>query len=152
MGDAVSTPSLRGPGFTLEPPHRLEFSNASGGELRCEAHGEPPPLLVWATADSVPVTVVPGVRVLAEDGALVFPPFPAEAYRQDVHAASYHCIASNEIGTVASTDVHVSAVVDYHYEPRVQDAFVIRGNTAVLKCYVPSYIRQHTVVDAWIPR
>ncbi|XP_075742812.1 cell adhesion molecule Dscam1-like [Rhipicephalus microplus] len=150
MGDVVSTPSLRGPRFTLEPPHRLEFSNASGGELRCEALGEPAPLLVWATADSVPVTVVPGVRVLAEDGALVFPPFPAESYRQDVHAASYHCIASNEIGTVASTDVHVSAVVDYHYEPRVQDAFVIRGNTAVLKCYVPSYIRHHTVVDAWI--
>ncbi|XP_050040863.3 cell adhesion molecule Dscam1-like isoform X1 [Dermacentor andersoni] len=150
MVDTGPTPSLRGPRFTLEPPHRLEFSNASGGEIRCEAHGEPPPQVMWATADAVPVVLVPGVRLVAEDGALVFPPFAAEAYRQDVHAASYHCIASNEIGTVASTDVHVSAVVDYHYEPRVQDAFVIRGNTAVLKCYVPSYIRQHTVVDAWI--
>ncbi|CAN8026776.1 unnamed protein product, partial [Ixodes persulcatus] len=42
------------------------------------------------------------------------------------------------------------AVVDYKYEPRVYDGFVIRGNTAVLKCHVPSYIRQYTLVDAWI--
>ncbi|XP_077518318.1 cell adhesion molecule Dscam1-like [Amblyomma americanum] len=150
QGVAGPLPSLRGPSFTLEPPHWLEFSNASGGEVRCEAQGEPPPQLLWATADGSPVTPVPGARLLAEDGALVFPAFPADAYRQDVHAASYHCLASNELGTVASRDVHVSAVVDYHYEPRVYDGFVIRGNTAVLKCHVPSYIRQYTLVDAWI--
>lgn len=100
---------LRGPLFTLEPPHWLEFSNASGGEVRCEADGEPPPQLLWASVDGSPVTPVPGARILAEDGALVFPAFPADAYRQDVHAASYHCLASNELGTVASRDVHVSA-------------------------------------------
>ncbi|KAK8784019.1 hypothetical protein V5799_009616, partial [Amblyomma americanum] len=149
MRPAYAHVSGRGPD-AVEPPHWLEFSNASGGEVRCEAQGEPPPQLLWATADGSPVTPVPGARLLAEDGALVFPAFPADAYRQDVHAASYHCLASNELGTVASRDVHVSAVVDYHYEPRVYDGFVIRGNTAVLKCHVPSYIRQYTLVDAWI--
>ncbi|KAH7969611.1 hypothetical protein HPB52_020286 [Rhipicephalus sanguineus] len=65
IGATVSTPSLLGLRFTLEPPHPLEFSNASGGELHCEDHGQAPPLLVWATANSVPATVVPGVCVLA---------------------------------------------------------------------------------------
>ncbi|CAN8002937.1 unnamed protein product, partial [Ixodes pacificus] len=140
----------RGPFFTLEPPHWVEFSNTSGGEVRCEADGDPPPQLLWITVDGSPVTSVAGLRALSEDGALTFPAFAADAYRQDIHAAVYRCLASNEVGAVASRDVHVSAVVDYKYEPRVYDGFVIRGNTAVLKCHVPSYIRQYTLVDAWI--
>ncbi|KAH7967912.1 hypothetical protein HPB52_004025 [Rhipicephalus sanguineus] len=90
MGDTVSAPSLCGPRFTLEPPRLLEFSDAIDGELHCEAHGEPPQLLAWATADYVPVTVVPGVCVLAEEDALVSPPFPAEGYRQDAGAGNWH--------------------------------------------------------------
>ncbi|CAN7995711.1 unnamed protein product, partial [Ixodes hexagonus] len=146
----VSLGVLRGPFFTLEPPSWVEFSNSSGGEVRCEADGDPRPRLLWISADGSPVSSVPGLRELSGDGALAFPAFAADAYRQDVHAAVYRCLASNEVGAVASRDVHVSAVVDYMYEPRVYDGFVIRGNTAVLKCHVPSYIRQYTVVDAWI--
>lgn len=109
--NAVDVPSSvrRGPSFTLEPPHWVEFSNTSGGEVRCEADGEPPPRLVWITADGSPVVPAPGVRLLADDGALVFPAFAADAYRQDVHATAYRCVASNDVGTVASRDVHVSA-------------------------------------------
>ncbi|CAN7984334.1 unnamed protein product, partial [Ixodes hexagonus] len=146
----VSLGVLRGPFFTLEPPSWVEFSNSSGAEVRCEAGGDPRPMLLWISGDGSPVSSVPGLRELSGDGALAFPAFAADAYRQDVHAAVYRCLASNRVGAVASRDVHVSAVVDYMYEPRVHDGFVIRGNTAVLKCHVPSYIRQHTVVDAWI--
>ncbi|XP_064480699.1 cell adhesion molecule Dscam2-like isoform X2 [Ornithodoros turicata] len=155
LGQAATSSDVwetrRAPSFTLEPPHWVEFSNTSGAEVRCEADGLPPPQVVWVTVDGGAVVVSPGLRLLEDGGStLVFPAFPADAYRQDVHAALYRCMATNVMGTIASRDVHVTAVVDYQYEPRVHDGFVIRGNTAILKCHVPSYIRQYTLVDAWI--
>ncbi len=42
-------------------------------------------------------------------GALVFPPFRAEDYRQEVHAQTYICLARNSVGTIHSRDVHVRA-------------------------------------------
>lgn len=42
-------------------------------------------------------------------GALVFPPFRAEDYRQEVHAQVYSCLARNSAGTIHSRDVHVRA-------------------------------------------
>ena len=47
-------------------------------------------------------------QVLAS-GALVFPPFRAEDYRQEVHAQTYICLARNSVGTIHSRDVHVRA-------------------------------------------
>lgn len=34
---------LQGPIFLHEPPHRVEFSNNSGGLIECSGHGSPPP-------------------------------------------------------------------------------------------------------------
>ena len=44
-----------------------------------------------------------------DNGNLIFPPFQASDYRQQVHAQTYRCIAENELGRIQSRDVHVRA-------------------------------------------
>lgn len=46
---------LQGPLFLHEPPHRVEFSNSSGGRVDCTAHGSPSPEVEWILADGSPV-------------------------------------------------------------------------------------------------
>lgn len=41
-------------------------------------------------------------------------------------------------------------VIDQKYSVQVHDEYVIAGNTAVLKCQVPSYVSDYVVVNAWI--
>lgn len=36
------------------------------------------------------------------------------------------------------------------YEARVNDEFVLRGNTAIIKCIVPSFVADFVHVMAWI--
>jgi hypothetical protein len=43
------------------------------------------------------------------NGNLVFPPFRAEDYRQEVHAQVYVCLAKNSVGSINSRDVNVRA-------------------------------------------
>lgn len=100
---------LRGPSFVMEPPSRVEFSNSSGAWLDCTATGSPPLNIDWSTADGHPVNDVPGVRRVLRNGTLVLLPFPAAAFRQDVHSAAYRCVASNSVGRVLSRDVQVRA-------------------------------------------
>ena len=42
-------------------------------------------------------------------GSLVFPPFRAEDYQQEVHAQFYRCMAQNSAGSIVSRDIHVRA-------------------------------------------
>ncbi|GIY36363.1 uncharacterized protein CDAR_420531, partial [Caerostris darwini] len=37
-----------------------------------------------------------------------------------------------------------------HFNPQVFDDFVVRGNTAVLRCHLPAFVREYVVVDSWI--
>ncbi|CAL1281786.1 unnamed protein product [Larinioides sclopetarius] len=140
----------RGPIFRMEPPPRVEFSNNSGTELRCSADGYPPPRLTWLTREGNPARDVPGLRHTRSDGTLVFPPFPRSEYRQDVHDAVYQCSASNPAGTIISREVHVRGVIKQRFDPQVYDDFVVRGNTAVLKCHLPTFVREYVAVDSWI--
>ncbi|MPC33064.1 hypothetical protein E2C01_026403 [Portunus trituberculatus] len=41
-------------------------------------------------------------------------------------------------------------VVAQPYETRVSDEFVIRGNAAILKCSIPSFVADFVTVQAWI--
>uniref|UniRef100_T1J9F4 Ig-like domain-containing protein n=1 Tax=Strigamia maritima TaxID=126957 RepID=T1J9F4_STRMM len=41
-------------------------------------------------------------------------------------------------------------IVKQFYEVQVYDEFVIKGNIAVLKCHVPSFVRDHVLVAAWM--
>ena len=47
-----------------------------------------------------------------DNGNLIFPPFQASDYKQDVHAQTYRCIAENELGKIQSREVHVRAGKD----------------------------------------
>ncbi|XP_023236837.1 Down syndrome cell adhesion molecule-like protein Dscam2, partial [Centruroides sculpturatus] len=139
----------RAPTLTLEPPSRLTFLNSTGGSAPCSVIGNPRPTVYWVTSDGTPVTNIPGLRTSLPNGTLYFPPFPSERYRQDIHSAVYRCVASNLVGKVGSRDVHVRAVVQQQYQVQVYDEFVIRGNTAVLRCQVPSYVRDYVIVTTW---
>lgn len=42
------------------------------------------------------------------------------------------------------------AVVQQFYQSRVIDEFVLKGNTGILKCLVPSFVTDFVQVEAWI--
>ncbi|GFS52679.1 hypothetical protein TNIN_180811 [Trichonephila inaurata madagascariensis] len=102
-------PHHRPPIFTFEPPSLAVFSNSTGSTIPCNADGRPSPVIRWVKHDGQTASDLPGLRHVRHDGALVFPPFPAEEYRADVHATVYRCEVTNTIGTLGSRDVHVRA-------------------------------------------
>ncbi|XP_018786279.1 PREDICTED: Down syndrome cell adhesion molecule-like protein Dscam2 isoform X10 [Bactrocera latifrons] len=139
----------KGPVFLNEPTNRIDFSNSTGAEIECKASGNPMPEIIWIRSDGTAVGDVPGLRQISSDGKLVFPPFRAEDYRQEVHAQVYACLARNQFGTIISRDVHVRAVVSQQYEEDIHKAFVIRGNSAILKCDIPSFVADFVSVISW---
>ncbi|XP_057660489.1 cell adhesion molecule Dscam2 isoform X11 [Diorhabda carinulata] len=138
-----------GPVFLKEPPNRVDFSNTTGAVVECSARGNPPPDIIWVRADGSAVGDVPGLRQVLANGNLVFPPFRAEDYRQEVHAQVYACLAKNTEGSIHSRDVNVRAVVQQFYQTEVNNEYVIRGNAAVLKCSIPSFIADFVSVTSW---
>ncbi|XP_052129300.1 cell adhesion molecule Dscam2-like isoform X2 [Frankliniella occidentalis] len=139
-----------GPVFIHEPVNRVDFSNTTGATVECSAMGTPNPEIVWIRQNGTAVTDVPGLRQVLPNGNLVFPPFRAEDYRQEVHAQVYVCLARNPVGSVHSRDVNVRAVVHQFYQTRVIDEFVLRGNAATLKCLVPSFVADFVQVTGWV--
>ncbi|KAK8785882.1 hypothetical protein V5799_007752, partial [Amblyomma americanum] len=153
--------SGQGPRFVREPPPRLRFHNSTGGSLECSARGHPTPELRWLALDDTgvapgaPAIDLPGLRRIRADGSLEFLPFRADQYRQDVHSATYRCLASNRIGTVGSRDVHVRAA---HPQPTIACGSERRPEeagsekTEVVPLY--SAVRQYTSAPALavIPR
>ncbi|KAM7293264.1 Down syndrome cell adhesion molecule-like protein Dscam2 [Ixodes scapularis] len=143
------------PYFVREPPARLRFVNSTGAALFCAAKGHPVPDIRWVTVESEvraeprPALDIPGLRRLQPDGTIVFEPFRAEQYRQDVHSAVYRCTAANRVGVLGSRDVQVRAVVQHPYKPQVFDEFVISGNTAVFRCSVPSFVKDFVDFVSW---
>ncbi|XP_050520795.1 cell adhesion molecule Dscam2 isoform X44 [Daktulosphaira vitifoliae] len=138
-----------GPMFIKEPENRVDFSNTTGATVECTARGSPRPEIIWIRADGTAVGDVPGLRQVKGDGNLVFPPFRAEDYRQDVHAQVYICMAKNRVGVIHSRDVNVRAVVNQLYTVNVMDESVLRGNTAILKCHIPSFVADYVFVSGW---
>uniref|UniRef100_A0A1I8Q6J2 Down syndrome cell adhesion molecule n=1 Tax=Stomoxys calcitrans TaxID=35570 RepID=A0A1I8Q6J2_STOCA len=148
---AVNPPDAdqKGPVFLKEPTNRIDFSNSTGAEIECKASGNPMPEIIWIRSDGTAVGDVPGLRQISSDGKLVFPPFRAEDYRQEVHAQVYACLARNQFGSIISRDVHVRAVVAQYYEADVNKEHVIRGNSAVIKCLIPSFVADFVEVVSW---
>nr|XP_023016837.1 Down syndrome cell adhesion molecule-like protein Dscam2 isoform X6 [Leptinotarsa decemlineata] len=145
--DAATT---SGPVFLREPPNRVDFSNTTGAIVECSARGNPPPDIIWVRSDGTAVGDVPGLRQVLANGNLVFPPFRAEDYRQEVHAQIYACLAKNTEGSIHSRDVNVRAVVQQFYQSRVIDEFVLKGNTGILKCLVPSFVTDFVQIESWL--
>lgn len=42
------------------------------------------------------------------------------------------------------------SVVQQTFIPQVYDDYVIRGNTAVLRCHLPSFVREYVTLDSWL--
>nr|XP_017031946.1 Down syndrome cell adhesion molecule-like protein Dscam2 isoform X49 [Drosophila kikkawai] len=151
QSSAANSPDAdqKGPVFLKEPTNRIDFSNSTGAEIECKSSGNPMPEIIWIRSDGTAVGDVPGLRQISSDGKLVFPPFRAEDYRQEVHAQVYACLARNQFGSIISRDVHVRAVVAQYYEADVNKEHVIRGNSAVIKCLIPSFVADFVEVVSW---
>ncbi|XP_055318402.1 cell adhesion molecule Dscam2 isoform X26 [Sitodiplosis mosellana] len=148
---ATTDEENKGPVFLKEPINRIDFSNSTGAVVECRASGTPAPEIIWVRqSDGTAVGDVPGLRQVLSNGNLVFPPFQAEDYRQEVHAQVYACLAKNQFGSIISRDVNVRAVVNHYYEAEVVSEYVIKGNTAVLKCNIPSFVADFVRVEAWL--
>ncbi|XP_044018816.1 Down syndrome cell adhesion molecule-like protein Dscam2 isoform X20 [Aphidius gifuensis] len=139
-----------GPVFVKEPPNRVDFSNGTGAEVECQARGNPQPDIIWVRADGSAVGDVPGLRQVLPNGNLVFPPFRAEDYRQEVHAQVYSCLATSPAGSVHSRDVNVRAVVVQYYEAEVVSEYCLKGNAAIIKCTIPSFVAEFVSVESWV--
>lgn len=133
---------MKGPVFTKEPLNRIDFSNSTGAVVECRASGNPPPEIIWIRSDSgTAVGDVPGLRQVLSNGNLVFPPFRAEDYRQEVHAQVYACMAKNSIGSIISRDVHVRAgkkiVFHLHFSVPPLNNVKNRQYTGVMQRFLP---------------
>ncbi|XP_037943371.1 Down syndrome cell adhesion molecule-like protein Dscam2 [Teleopsis dalmanni] len=146
---AKATSGLRVPTFIQEPTPRLLFSNDTGTQVTCTAHGNPQPVVSWVLKDGTMATQVPGLRKIAGNGTLYFPPFLAQYYRTDVHETTYRCRATNEAGTILSRNVQVQAVVRRQYQVHVENSEVYLGNSALIKCAMPDYVRPYVKVTSW---
>ncbi|XP_070065018.1 cell adhesion molecule Dscam2-like isoform X1 [Drosophila virilis] len=141
---------MQGPSFSLEPPSRIEFLNTVGNTAHCIAHGNPVPIVQWLDKENNPITSISKVQHIFTNGSLHFPPFAAEEFRQDVHWAIYRCTASNTVGTIISRDVIVKAVVYQHYEPEVQNPGGFVGSNILIKCNIPSFVKEYVTVTSWL--
>ncbi|XP_054926091.1 cell adhesion molecule Dscam1-like isoform X1 [Dermacentor andersoni] len=164
-----------GPAFVQEPPSRVVYLNTTGAWIHCQAYGHPPPTVRWrhvafdhlasvsggtngagsslllqlhAGALGEPLEEVSGVRRLLPNGTLVMAPFGAAQARH--HAGVVQCVAQNDVGSIVSRDVHLRGVVAQEYKTKVYDEFVVRGNTAVLHCQMPTFVREDIEVTGWL--
>ncbi|XP_055679736.1 cell adhesion molecule Dscam2 isoform X1 [Lutzomyia longipalpis] len=145
FGKGVRLLDLQGPVFLHEPPHRVEFSNNSLTTIECSGSGSPAPEVEWS-----PVLPHQDLVFPLSNGSLLFYPFSAEKYRHEIHSTVYRCKLKNLVGAIISREVHVKGVVNQKYTVQVHDEYVMTGNTAVLKCQVPSYMSDYVMVTAWV--
>ncbi|KAJ8730753.1 hypothetical protein PYW08_002166 [Mythimna loreyi] len=150
IGSVLCEDETIGPIFMKEPANRVDFSNTTGATVECAARGSPTPDIIWVRSDGTAVGDVPGLRQVQANGNLLFPPFRAEDYRQEVHAQVYACLARNSVGTIHSRDVNVRAVVSQAYAVNLMEEYVLRGNSAILKCHIPSFVSEYVNVISWI--
>ncbi|KAG1652225.1 Down syndrome cell adhesion molecule-like protein Dscam2 [Nymphon striatum] len=132
------------------PPRKIEFLNTYGAVINCLVHGDPIPKVQWINKNGQNVEDIHGLLKKLENNSLSLPKFDNGLYRQNIHATTYICKASNKYGTIISREIQVTAVVDQQYSTQVYDEYVIEGNTALLKCIIPSYIKDQIIVTAWI--
>ncbi|XP_022815102.1 Down syndrome cell adhesion molecule-like protein Dscam2 isoform X20 [Spodoptera litura] len=150
IGSVLCEDETIGPIFMKEPANRVDFSNTTGATVECAARGSPSPDIIWVRSDGTAVGDVPGLRQVQANGNLLFPPFRAEDYRQEVHAQVYACLARNSVGTIHSRDVNVRAVVSQYYVTEAENEYVIRGNTAIVHCKIPSFVSDFVYIEAWL--
>ncbi|GAB6020910.1 hypothetical protein CHUAL_003555 [Chamberlinius hualienensis] len=147
-GSDNGPPILR---FVKQPPLRVDFSNSTGTTIVCTAtENVIKPTVAWIFPDGSKVSNVTGLRQVYPDGTLTLNQFGSELFRQDVHAVTYKCLATGTTGSLLSNEVKVKAVMDVDYEAHVYDEFVMDGNTAVIKCHIPQFLKEYVTVVSFI--
>ncbi|GFR08943.1 down syndrome cell adhesion molecule homolog [Trichonephila clavata] len=59
------------------------------------------------------------------------------------------CFDKNIFALAIASLGNSQILLSQQYEVRVYDEFVIRDNTAVLKCHIPSFVRDYVTTTAW---
>ncbi|XP_075216136.1 cell adhesion molecule Dscam2-like [Lycorma delicatula] len=72
------------------------------------------------------------------NGSLYLLPFSAENFRSDIHSTTYRCVASNSIGIIISRECKLRPDMQESYPIHIEEAVVVRGNIAVLRCMLPA--------------
>lgn len=44
----------------------------------------------------------------------------------------------------------IDSVVNQHYITEAENEYIIRGNSAILKCKIPSFIADFVFIESWI--
>lgn len=47
-------------------------------------------------------------------------------------------------------NLHFSSVIQQSFEIRVIDEFILLGNSAIMRCLIPSFISDFVIVNSWI--
>ncbi|XP_070549958.1 cell adhesion molecule Dscam1-like [Ptychodera flava] len=145
----ASPAPIIGPHFIYQPPGQVDFANTQTGRVECSAYGEPEPRVRWVKQDGSAVQSVDGLLTVQDNGTLIFPPFEPDNYNRTIHSGIYRCIASNGAGSIVSRNVRVNAVLLQPYVVQVYDEYVMRSNTAVFKCRIPSFVKDYVTVTSW---
>ncbi|CAE1158841.1 DSCAM [Acanthosepion pharaonis] len=144
---------MHGPVFSVEPPNTVVFANTKGASIACAAFGVPAPRLKWVRKDGSPVTEIPRVVSVLPNNTLYFPPFKSAMFHPDAHSQEYRCVATNKGGKILSRLLRVTAVVvdkDNTYNVQLNNVWVMRGGTAVLKCLInPHFVNEYIKVTEW---
>ena len=118
-----------GPEFLIIPPTKITFMNDTGTILTCSVRGRPTPKIYWiySTTDidnnggggglinSHQQTIIPvdGLQQIRQDtlttSQLIYLPFKANQYRQDLHSITIRCIATNQFGSIQSHNIQIRA-------------------------------------------
>lgn len=48
------------------------------------------------------------------------------------------------------TSISFLSVINQHYQPEILTEYVIRGNSGILKCSIPSFVSDFVRVESWI--
>ncbi|CAM1303015.1 Uncharacterised protein r2_g1302 [Pycnogonum litorale] len=146
-----------GPIFITKQKPSVEFINTEGTTLDCLAHGDPDPEIEWYK--SLPdgrqdqINDIPSIRKIYNNGSMVLKRFSSDRYLQDIHATTYRCSASNYHGRIISIPVSVRAITKrrkQQVQSQVYDEYVIKGNTAVLRCHIPTFFKDDLKVTSWV--
>nr|XP_027204712.1 Down syndrome cell adhesion molecule-like protein 1 homolog [Dermatophagoides pteronyssinus] len=143
--------------------------NDTGTILTCSVRGRPTPKIYWiySTTDidnnvggglinSHQQTIIPvdGLQQIRQDtlttSQLIYLPFKANQYRQDLHSITIRCIATNQFGSIQSHNIQIRASVRQPYDIQVYDDFVIKGNIGILRCHIPNFVRENVRITNWL--
>ncbi|CAM1303011.1 Uncharacterised protein g3436 [Pycnogonum litorale] len=157
IGDIEPSNPSGGPVFIKYQHSPVEFLSDTGTSLDCVAHGTPDPKIEWFTllndGQLQDVVGIPSLRKIYSNGSMSLLSFSSEGYAQNVHATIYKCSASNIHGRIISPPISVRAITNTQLkqlQAQVYDEYVIKGNTAVLRCHIPTFFKDDLRISAWI--